>query len=105
MKKLGGLVWSLKGCNEKLAIPFETKGVFNDISYVKETGQMEVSFNLTERVPVLENGLVSLFNSTITLFSKEKTDDCSWELRGKGRESILGIQYLYYLVYTSSIFV
>ena len=90
MEKLGSLVWSLRGCREKLSIPFETKGVLVDIKFVKKNGQMEVSFNLTERVPVLENGLVSLFNSTITLFSKEKTSDCSWELRGKGRESILG---------------
>ena len=92
MANMGRLVWSLRGCKEKLAIPLETKGVFGNISFVKDKGQMEVSFNLTERVPVLENGLISLFNSTITLFSKEKTEDCSWELRGEGRESILGKQ-------------
>ena len=90
MAKLGSLVWSLKGCKEKLAIPQETRGVFVDITYLRKKGQVEVSFNLTERVPVLKNGLVSLFNSTITLLSKEKTEDCSWRLRGEGRESILG---------------
>ena len=87
---MANFVWSLRGCKEKLAIPFDTKGVFVDIAFLKKKGQMEVSFNLTERVPVLENGLVSLFNSTITLFSKEKKDGCSWKLRGEGRESILG---------------
>ena len=90
MAKLGSLVWSLKGCKEKLAISQGTRGVFVDITYLRKKGQVEVSFNLTERVPVLENGLVSLFNSTITLLSKEKTEDCSWRLRGEGRESILG---------------
>ena len=92
MTKMGSFVWSLRGCKEKLAIPFETKGVFVDIAFLKKRGQMRVRFNLTERVPVLENGLVSLFNSTIKLVSKEKTDGCSWKLRGEGRESILGRQ-------------
>ena len=90
MNKMVSLVWSLRECKGKLAIPFETKGEFMDIRYVKEKGEMEVRFNLTERVPVLKNGLVSLFRSTIILYSKEKTNDCSWKLRGEGRETILG---------------
>ena len=90
MDTLGGLIWPLRGCDGKLAIPFETKSVFVDIKYVKKNGQMEVSFNLTERVPVLANGLVSLLDSTITLFSSGKTDVCSWELRGEGKETIFG---------------
>ena len=52
---------------------------------------MEVRFNLTQRVPVLPNGLISLFNSTIILFSREKIEDgCSWEMTGGGQEAILG---------------
>ena len=90
MDKLGTFVWSIKGCGSSLAIPSATKVVFVDMSYVKTNGQMEIKFNLTEKVPVLTNGLVSLLNSTITLFSQEKTDDCSWKLRGEGKETILG---------------
>ena len=92
MDKLAAFVWSMRGCKDKIAIPFETKSVFGDITYVKKNGQLEVSFNLTQKVAVLSNGLVSLLNSTITLFSKEKTDDCSWKLRGEGKETILGKQ-------------
>ena len=98
MEKLGGLVWPLTGCRERLSIPFETKGVLVDIKYLKEVtdveknGQMEVSFILTEQVRVLENGLVTLVSSTITLFSQRQTEgsECNWKLRGQGRESILG---------------
>jgi len=89
MDKLGTFVWSIKGCGSSLAIPSATKVVFVDMSYVKTNEQMEIKFNLTEKVPVLTNGLVSLLNSTITLFSQEKTDDCSWKLRGEGKETIL----------------
>ena len=90
MRILGSLAWSLRGCDDELAIPFETKSVFVGMDYVKKNGQMEVSFNLTERVPVLTNGLVSLLDSTLTLFSSGKTDGCSWKLRGEGKETILG---------------
>lgn len=90
MKKIGKFVWSLQGCDEELAIPANTKGVFVDLSYTKPDKQMEVSFNLTERIPVLRNGLVSLLNSTITLYSKKKTNGCSWMIRGGGKETILG---------------
>ena len=90
MDKFGSFVWTMRGCGRRLAIPSATKVVFVDMRYVKTNGQMEVRFNLTEKVPVLTNGLVSLLNSTITLFSREKTDDCSWELRGEGKETILG---------------
>ena len=51
---------------------------------------MEVNFNLTERIPVLENDLVSLFKSTITLYSREKTSECSWMIKASGQETILG---------------
>ena len=90
MNILGTFVWSMRPCGSSLVIPSATKVVFVDMSYVKTNEQMEIRFNLTERVPVLTNGLVSLLNSTITVFSKEKTDDCSWELRGEGKETILG---------------
>ena len=90
MVKMVNLVWSMEGCQGNLAIPLETKGAFVSIRYMKESGQMEVSFNLTERVPVLKNGLVSLLNSTIILFSKKKENTCSWTLGGKGNETILG---------------
>ena len=90
MDTLGGLVWPLRGCDGKLDMPFETKSVFVGMNYVKKNGQMEVSFNLTERFPVLTNGLVSLLDSTLTLFSSGQTDGCSWWLRGEGKETILG---------------
>ena len=90
MSSMAAFVWSLRDCQESLSISPGTKGVFVDIKYAKTEDQMEVSFNLTERVPVLSNGLVSLLNSTITLFSQEKTEDCSWQLRGEGKETILG---------------
>ena len=93
MDKLAAFVWTMRGCKDKIAISSGTKSVFVDMNYVKKNGQIEVSFNLTEKVPVLKNGLVSLLNSTITLFSKEKTNDCSWKLRGEGKETILGKQH------------
>ena len=84
-------MWSLKGCAGTLAIPSKTKAIFVDITYMRQENQMEVRSNLTERVPVLPNGLVSLLNSTIILYSKEKIEDeCSWNMNGTGRETILG---------------
>ena len=102
MEKLAAFIWPLGGCNEKIPIPFQTAVTFNGMNYVKETNQMEVSFNLTERVPVLENGLISLIDSTITLFSEEKkTDACSWGLRGEGQEAFLSkIPICFYSVYS-----
>ena len=90
MERLAAFMWSMRGCKNKLAMPQKTNAVFVGINYVKRNRRMEVSFNLTERIPVLSNGLVSLLDSTITLFSKRKTDRCSWKLRGEGKETILG---------------
>ena len=90
MEKVAAFVWSVRGCKDKIAIPLGTKAVFVDMKYIKKNGQMKVSFNLTERISVLSNGLVSLVDSTLTLFSRGKTDGCSWELRGEGQETILG---------------
>ena len=82
---------SIEGCAETMGIPFETKALFGDITYKSQESQIEVRFNLTERVPVLPKGLVSLVDSTITLFSRETTDDeCVWKIKGTGRETILG---------------
>ena len=85
-------MWSIEGCAEKIGIPFETKALFGDITYTRQENQIEVRFNLTERVPVLPNGLVSLVDSTITLSSsREKTGNaCIWKISGTGREAILG---------------
>ena len=90
MSDMVAFVWSIRGCQDSLAISTDRIGVFVDIKYVIAENLMEVSFNLTEKVPVLSNGLVSLLNSTITLFSQKKTDNCSWKLRGKGKETMLG---------------
>ena len=74
-----------------MAIPPKTKGLFVDITYNRQKSQMEVRLNLTEKVPVLPNGLVTLFNSTIMLYSKEKLENtCSWKMSGTGEEAILG---------------
>ena len=84
-------MWSLRGCADTIAIPSKTKAIFVDITYTRQESQMEVRFNLTERVPVLPKGLVSLLNSTIILYSKEKIEnECSWKMNGTGRETILG---------------
>ena len=90
MERVAGFAWSMRGCKNKLALPQKTNVVFVDMNYMKKNRRMEVSFNLTERIPVLSNGLVSLLDTTITLFSKRKTDRCSWKLRGEGKETILG---------------
>ena len=84
-------MWSLRGCADTLAVPVKTKARFVDITYTRHENQMEVRFNLTERVPVLPKGFISLLNSTITLHSKEKLEnECSWKVSGTGRETILG---------------
>ena len=91
VKRIGSSAWSLRGCADTLAVPFDTKAIFVDMTYTRQENQMEVRFNLTDRVPVLPNGIVSLVDSTITLYSKEKIEnECSWRLSGTGRETILG---------------
>ena len=91
MRKLGGFAWSFMGCRDSIAIPQKTKGLFVDITYNRGQSQMEVRLNLTEKIPVLPNGLVTLFNSTIMLYSKAKIENkCSWKMSGTGQESILG---------------
>ena len=87
---MSNLVWSREECTPTIAIPMKTKGVFSDISYVVKKNQMQVSLNLTERVPVLMNGLVSLLNTTITLYAKQNANGCNLKLRGTGKETILG---------------
>ena len=91
MKRIGASAWSLRGCADTLAIPFETKATFIDITYMRQENQIEVRFNLTDKVPLLPNGIISLVDSTITLYSKEKNEnECSWKMSGTGRETILG---------------
>ena len=102
MEKLAAFIWPLSRCSEKIPIPFQTTVAFVGMNYVKETNHMGVTFNLTERVPVLENGVISLIDSTITLFSEEKkTDTCSWKLRGEGKEAFLSkIPIRFYSAYS-----
>ena len=84
-------MWSIEGCAETIGIPFETKALFGGVTSKRQENQIELRFNLTERVPVLPNGLVSLVDSTITLFSRGRTEDeCAWTIGGAGHETIFG---------------
>ena len=91
------LALSNKGV-DALAISPKTKALYDSINFMKETKEIQVKFNLTEPVAVLENNLVSLLNTTIILTSSTngagKYQD--WKLSGIGQEVILGkpiIQY------------
>eukprot|EP00794_Sanderia_malayensis_P008625 gene8625-9555_t len=74
-----------------LAINGNTKVRYVSIDFVKQTKSLDVNFNLTDVVPVLDNNLVTLLNSSITLSSLPAAggDYDEWILNGKGREVIL----------------
>ncbi len=64
-----------------------------DLEYLN-TYILSANFNLTESVAVLQNNLVSLLNTTMSLTSKQQNKGRrlfrSWKLSGKGEEVILG---------------
>ena len=70
------------------------KGVLTGIDFIRDSETVQFSFNLTAPVPVLSNGIVSLLNATITLYTTKKSRGSDeyekYRLSGSGRETILG---------------
>ena len=70
------------------------KGVLTEIDFIRDSETVQFSFNLTAPVPVLSNGIVSLLNATITLYTTKKSRGSDeydkYKLSGSGRETILG---------------
>ncbi|XP_065051182.1 uncharacterized protein LOC135680889 isoform X1 [Rhopilema esculentum] len=89
--KFTSLVWSAPKGVMSLRLKPDTNGIFDGIDYHKNTKTVQVHFNLTQRVPVLQNGLVSLLSTTITLYTLHNGRDGynGWLLKGTGKETIL----------------
>lgn len=94
LRKIAGYVYSFRECSSKLGLPPTHSCVLVDFKYDKALGEMAVRFNLSESLPILDNGLLTLVDSTLELYSKEKKDSgCSYTLGGSGKETILGIDF------------
>ncbi len=91
MQQVASMAFPQKTLSD-VAIDASTKVRYESIDFVRESKGINVNFNLTEVVAVLENNLVSLLNATISLTSVQGSDGDydDWLLKGKGREVILG---------------
>ena len=77
--------------NEKMKIPLTKKGKFVSFEIGTKIKYKRVTFNLTEIVPVFEDGLVALTSSTISLTSNFSGGAYQhYQVTGKGQEVILG---------------
>ena len=77
--------------NEKMKIPLNKKGKFVSFELGTKIKYKKITFNLTEIVPVFEDGLVALTSSTISLTSHFSGGTYQhYQATGQGREVILG---------------
>ena len=98
MSKLANFVWTEPKGLTTVRLRPDTRGAFVDVDFVRSSKRAQVSFNLTERVLVLSNGLVSLMNTTMTLFTDAQGGGyADWKMSGKGKETIMG-KYLNYKI-------
>ena len=91
MSKLANFVWTEPKGLTTVKLRPDTRGAFVDVDFIRSSKRAQVSFNLTERVLVLSNGLVSLMNTTMTLFTDAQSGGyADWKMSGKGKETIMG---------------
>ena len=80
-----------KGIDE-LHVPSKDTGILVSIDFLVESEAVRFNVNLTEIVPVLKSGLVSLSRSLIafTMGKEDRSSLSNWKLSGQGKEEILG---------------
>ena len=91
MKQIASFVYPDRGIDQKAISP-ATKSAFDSILYKKTDRNIHIHFNLTEPVPVLYGGIVTLLNCTLVLTSPIRFFGYydKYELSGFGKEVILG---------------
>eukprot|EP00794_Sanderia_malayensis_P013023 gene13024-14362_t len=92
IQQVAAMVWrENKGIND-FPLSVATKVVYDSIYYWRKSKSLNVKFNLTERVDVVDGGIVSLFNTTLRLYSTKNNNGHygDWKLAGSGEEAILG---------------